>query len=329
MGIEENGLAHLRQELARKTTQLAALSESMLEILSSLKQGELLGHILASAGACVPVADSGLVALAEEGGRSLEIGASYGFEFGELEKSSWLKTLALHAIASSTAGHQVRVDTLAIPAGRRAVAAVPLEGDGRNLGFMALFSIFPEAFAPQDSEALVRFAAVAALGVRDTRLRGEIASLSVTDSLTGLLNKKGFNEFAEREFKRACRFGEPLAMLRIELDGLKAINDRYGRSVGDQLLRGLGRRLQQQLRAVDLIGRSGPGSFHIMLPGTTAGKAAWVTSRMRRTLMDAPYETRRGEMKIVVSTGTASLDKGCANVAQLIEWADLARLKRI
>ena len=329
MGIEEKGLAHLRQELAGGTTQLAAISESMLEILAGVEQGELLGHILASAGACVPSADSGLVALAEEGGRSLEIGASYGFDFDELEKSAWLKMLSLHAVASAKAGHQVRVDSPALPAGRRAVVAVPLEGDGRSLGLVALFSIFPEAFTPPDSEALGRFAAVAALGVCDAGLRAEIASLSVTDSLTGLLNQKGFNDVADREFKRACRFGEPLAVLRVELDGLKVINDRYGRSVGDQLLRGLARRLQQQLRAVDLIGRLGPGRFLVMLPGTTAGKAAWVASRMRRALMDAPYETRRGEMKIEVSTGTASLDKGCANVAQLIDWADLSLLKRI
>jgi diguanylate cyclase (GGDEF)-like protein len=329
VGIGENGLVHLRQELARKTAQLSALNESILEILASLKQGELLGHLLASAGACVPAADSGLVALVEDGGRSLTVGASYGFDFNEVEKSSWLKTLSAFASAPSPVAGGARAKTVALPGGRRSVAATSLEGDGKKPGFIALFSIFPDAFTAQDSEALEQFAGLASLAVRDARLRAEIADLGVTDTLTGLLNQKGFNEFAEREFKRACRFGDPLAVLKIELDGLKSINDQYGRSVGDQLLRGIGRRLQRQLRAVDIIGRCGPGSFQAVLAETTPGKATWVMNRIRHAVMDAPYETRRGEMKVAVSTGTASLDRGCTNAAQLVEWAELARLKRV
>jgi hypothetical protein len=65
-----------------------------------------------------------------------------------------------------------------------------------------------------------------------------------------------------------------------------------------------------------------------MLAETTAGKATWVLSRIRRALMDVPYETRRGEMKVAITAGSASTERGCADVAQLMEWADSDRLAR-
>lgn len=335
MGIGENGLAHLRRELASRMDQLEALNDSMLEILSGLKQGELLGHLLASAGACIPSADSGIVAVGEDGGGSLTLGASYGLDVGEAGEASWLKSLSSRAVprtlsttGASSLDNPAAADVTALPGGRRSMVAADMGGGGKKQGFIALFSIFPEAFTARDSEALARFGALASLAVREAGLHSQISALAVSDALTGLLNRKGFNELAEREFKRAARFGDPLAVLRIELEGLKSINNTYGRSVGDQLLRGLGRRLQLQLRAVDLIGRCAPGTFYVMLAETTAGKATWVTSRIRRVLMDVPYETRRGEMKIAITAGSASTERGCADVAQLMEWADSDRLAR-
>lgn len=325
--MEESGSVNLRLALARKTTQLDALNDSMLEILAGLKQGEVLGHVLASAAACIPAADSGLVAVAEGSAGSLNVGASYGFDPQDIERSSWLKSLAGDAGKEHSPETSGQPSGAPLPGGRRAVTVSALEGSGKKLGFFGLFSIFPDAFTERDSQVLHDFATVASLAVRDAQLLAEIESLGVSDPLTGLLNRQGFNELAEREFKRACRFGQPLAMLKIEVDELKTINDRYGRAVGDQLLRGVGRRLQHQLRAVDLIGRCGPGVFHVVLAETTAGKAAWVMNRIRRSLMDAQYETRRGEMKISVSAGTASLEQGCSSITQLVEWADLARLK--
>ena len=335
VGIGENGLAHLRRELASRMDQLEALNDSMLEILSGLKQGELLGHLLASAGACIPSADSGIVAVGEDGGGSLTLGASYGLDVGEAGEASWLKSLSSRAVprtlsttGASSLDNPAAADVTALPGGRRSMVAADMGGGGKKQGFIALFSIFPEAFTARDSEALARFGALASLAVREAGLHSQISALAVSDSLTGLLNRKGFNELAEREFKRAARFGDPLAVLRIELEGLKSINDTYGRSVGDQLLRGLGRRLQLQLRAVDLIGRCAPGTFYVMLAETTAGKASWVLGRIRRALMDVPYETRRGEMKVAITAGSASTERGCADVAQLMEWADSDRLAR-
>jgi len=334
VGIGENGLANIRRELVSRTDQLAALNDSMLEILSGLKQGELLGHLLASAGACIPSADSGIVAVAEDGG-GVTLGASYGLDVGEVGEASWLKALSSRTTTrtvlttkASSPENPGAANLAALPGGRRSMVAADLGGDGKRQGFIALFSIFPEAFTARDSDALARFGVVASLAVRDAGLHAQISALAVSDSLTGLLNRKGFNELAEREFKRAARFGDPLAVLRIELEGLKSINDTYGRSVGDQLLRGLGRRLQLQLRAVDLIGRCAPATFYVMLAETTAGKASWVLGRIRRALMDVPYETRRGEMKVAITAGSASTERGCADVAQLMEWANSDRLAR-
>ncbi len=118
---------------------------------------------------------------------------------------------------------------------------------------------------------------VAAVTARATRAR-HIQRFLIRDSLTGLFNHQAIEELLQREFARAERLQQPLAIAIIDIDHFKRVNDTYGHVVGDQVLRSFARLLQQRLRKSDLIGRHGGEEFLVALPNTSLIEA--------RTLID-------------------------------------------
>jgi diguanylate cyclase (GGDEF)-like protein len=121
------------------------------------------------------------------------------------------------------------------------------------------------------------WAAVTVLGSQVSHMRVQ----ADTDPLTGLLNRAGFRVAAEREHALSARTGTPLAMVLLDLDGFKAINDRAGHAAGDQLLAELAVRWKFSLRSCDLLGRHGGDEFVLLLPATTPAQAEVALDRLR------------------------------------------------
>jgi diguanylate cyclase (GGDEF)-like protein len=121
------------------------------------------------------------------------------------------------------------------------------------------------------------WAAVAVLGSQVSHMRIQ----ADTDPLTGLLNRAGFRVAAEREHALALRTGTPLAMVLLDLDGFKAINDRAGHAAGDRLLAELAVRWKTSLRSCDILGRHGGDEFVLLLPATTPAQAEVALDRLR------------------------------------------------
>jgi diguanylate cyclase (GGDEF)-like protein len=107
------------------------------------------------------------------------------------------------------------------------------------------------------------------------RQREELAELSRTDPLTGCLNRRGFSERLETELQR----GGEVALIHLDLNGFKAVNDRHGHAAGDELLRWVGSTLQALLRASDATGRLGGDEFALLLPGVPAAEARVIADR--------------------------------------------------
>jgi diguanylate cyclase (GGDEF)-like protein len=121
------------------------------------------------------------------------------------------------------------------------------------------------------------WAAVAVLGSQVSHMRMQ----ADTDHLTGLLNRAGFRVAAEREHALAVRTGMPLAMVLLDLDGFKAINDRAGHAAGDRLLAELAVRWKASLRSCDILGRHGGDEFVLLLPATTPAQTEAALDRLR------------------------------------------------
>jgi diguanylate cyclase (GGDEF)-like protein len=106
------------------------------------------------------------------------------------------------------------------------------------------------------------------------RHREELAELSRTDPLTGCLNRRGFAERLDDELARG-----PVALIQLDLNDFKSVNDRHGHAAGDELLRWVGSTLKGLLRSSDVTGRLGGDEFALLLPGLDAGEARAVADR--------------------------------------------------
>jgi diguanylate cyclase (GGDEF)-like protein len=123
---------------------------------------------------------------------------------------------------------------------------------------------------------------------------------AATDALTGLSNRRAFDARLTEELARASRYGTPLSFLAIDVDGLKAINDKTGHAAGDAALRAVGRALRESCRRTDVPARTGGDEFAILAPMTRSGEALELASRLRRTLASIPAAP-------TVSVGVADL----------------------
>jgi diguanylate cyclase (GGDEF)-like protein len=144
---------------------------------------------------------------------------------------------------------------------------------------------------------------------RDTAL-ARLAALSVTDPLTGLANRRGFEAKAHAAIATCRRQGQPLALLAFDLDRFKRINDGWGHAAGDVVLAGAARAMAGQLRAGDVLGRLGGEEFAALLPATTPEEAAGLAERLRLAVRAEVPHPEGGGALTTVSIGVAALGPG-------------------
>jgi two-component system cell cycle response regulator len=132
--------------------------------------------------------------------------------------------------------------------------------------------------------------------------------LATTDALTGANNRHYFDKHVSRELKRVRRFGGPLSILLLDIDHFKAVNDRHGHSVGDDVLVEFAGRIAAALpRDFDWCARVGGEEFVVVLPQTDLPGAIVVAEKLRQYVANAPIKTGAGNLAITVSIGVAAL----------------------
>ena len=161
------------------------------------------------------------------------------------------------------------------------------------------------------------------LARRVRRQNEQLWALSATDGLTGLPNHTTWEQAVEREYARCRRGGHPAAVLMLDLDHFKAINDSHGHPVGDTVLREVAEILRNALRAQDLPGRYGGEEFGVLLPGSGTVAATAIAERIRKRLEAASIEPKRG-LRVTASIGCAALDASDSGAAAWIARADRA-----
>jgi diguanylate cyclase (GGDEF)-like protein len=146
-----------------------------------------------------------------------------------------------------------------------------------------------DALIPLDlEERLGVFADLVGLAIANTDTSAHLLSLATSDPLTGLLNHRAFQERVESEVGRAQRYGRPLALVLLDLDYFKSINDAYGHQAGDAALMHAARLLEAGARAGDVLGRIGGDEFALLLPETSAEQALPIAERWAAEFRTAP-----------------------------------------
>jgi two-component system cell cycle response regulator len=151
-----------------------------------------------------------------------------------------------------------------------------------------------------------------------------IARLACTDELTGLANRRSFNEVFTREISAARRHGHPLALIMADLDHFKSVNDSFGHAVGDRVLKAFAAVLTTTTRVEDLSARWGGEEFVILLPHTTAAAGARMAERMRTVFAETRCEGVTQPLS--ASFGVADFTEGESS-ASLIQRADNALMR--
>ncbi len=156
------------------------------------------------------------------------------------------------------------------------------------------------------------------------RYQAQLETLSTTDDLTGLPNRRYFMEGLKRELLRAGRYGHPLSLMMIDADHFKSVNDRFGHDGGDQALAHLAATLKAAFREVDLVGRLGGEEFAALLPDTGADEALAIAERIRQAVAQSSLIIAGSEVRLTVSIGVVNHTGGEADGKQLLKWADEA-----
>jgi diguanylate cyclase (GGDEF)-like protein len=151
----------------------------------------------------------------------------------------------------------------------------------------------------------------------------QVRTLADKDPLTELFNRRGFSELAEIEFARAKRHSNPIAVIMLDIDHFKQVNDTYGHGVGDQVLKAIAERLRA-VRASDILARYGDYDLVALCPETNAQEAERLAERLRLALGGQDIETTDGPISITASIGVATLERGVENLAVLFDRADRA-----
>jgi len=188
-----------------------------------------------------------------------------------------------------------------------------------------------DEFDDADLMTLRTFAGHAAVAVNNVRMHKEAERLSVTDPLTGLWNYRHLRESIHREIERANRFGRMLAVLVLDLDRFKDINDTYGHAAGDSVLVEFARRIRAEIREVDLAFRQGGEEFVVLLPETDVRGAATVAERLCAAIRDRPIRVepyagagRRAHatVSVTVSIGIAVYPDHAGDGEEVLDAAD-------
>ena len=157
-------------------------------------------------------------------------------------------------------------------------------------------------------------------------LNAELEKLALTDYLTNLNNRRFFIQRGVEEIKRAHRNSQPLALLMVDIDEFKNVNDTYGHEIGDLALQHVAEVMKSSLREIDLLGRLGGEEFAALLPNTTLEDALLSAERVRETIANMSLEISGQVLSnpITISVGVATITDGMSGIDDLLRKADIA-----
>ncbi len=275
--------------------------------------------------------DRALVYFWDEAQEKVQMRVARGFEELNTEPLArgnilnyWATKYARPLLIST--GHNVQADAFLQAVQSTSALVVPLFISNKVIGTLQMFAPARGAFTCQDAQLLWILSLVAENQLTREYANEGLIRFAFTDYLTGLKTRGYFEQQLDMEIKRAERKKQPVALLMIDIDFFKQLNDRYGHHVGDQVLRDVASLLMKDMREVDTVARYGGEEFVIILPETSGTGAAYVADRLRRAVEQSKFfaGSPRDVEHLTISIGIAIFDSDAQFKRDLIEFADAA-----
>lgn len=202
----------------------------------------------------------------------------------------------------------------------RSIIVIPLYSRQNPFGVFCVFSS-REELAESETDFLSMFAQQIELAITIADLFEKVKEQAVTDGLTGLYNRRYFEEYLKKEVVRAKRINQPFSIIGIDLDFLKRINDKYGHAYGDLAIKSIAQVLMSNARSIDTAARMGGEEFNIILPGVTSDGAMIAAERIRKAIENTELDTIG---HITASIGVATFLEHSDNIEDILELTDQA-----
>jgi len=205
--------------------------------------------------------------------------------------------------------------------GIQSIVYSPLLVTGKSIGTLVIASCQPNAYSAKQLQLLEQLASQIAAPIENSRLYTQAEQKARIDDLTGLFNRRHFEERLEDEIARHSRYGGIFSMLILDLDSFKTYNDIYGHLAGDKLLREVGGIIKNSIRSADQAFRYGGDEFTLILPETNVDDAYMVAERIRKEIA---AEMKARNIILTCSIGLVHYPSNGATFNTLMETADAA-----
>ncbi|OFZ67196.1 MAG: hypothetical protein A2V79_01180 [Betaproteobacteria bacterium RBG_16_56_24] len=321
--------------VGEKTSRIVALNEIAIHLTSKQLLRELLDEIM-NRGMQLTGAQAACIAFYDQETKCFKDWVTQGLSDHFVKNMSFRPGgMADEAFTTTTGGIYIlsndrtetkhKLSKLTHEESIQSFICLPLTSHASRLGVIYFYRKDRDYFLPDEFEILNTFAYLAAGAIENARLHEQTQDLAVTDKLTGLRNRRLFDERLAEEILRAARYAKPLSLLMLDIDDFKRINDTHGHPAGDKVLQSLGQLLRGQLRQMDFAARYGGEEFTIILPETDFVGAKLVAERIRRAVAKLPIKLPDGrEIDLTVSVGVACFPVCGDKAESLVEHADQA-----
>jgi diguanylate cyclase (GGDEF)-like protein len=320
----------------KEQKRLLDIMEAARSVVAQLDLDKALAIILKNAME-ITKTRAGSVALYTARAGTMRIHAHRGFSKRFIANHEWkvrrngltdriLKAQTVTVITNTT-NKTFFTNPIAVEEGIKSLICAPLSYSGEPVGILYVDDFSPREFSPEDLQALEILSSFASIAIHNARTHTVVKEQAITDSLTGLFNRRYFEDILAGEIQRAERHGRDFSLALVDVNDFKKYNDTYGHQAGDAALTALGESIKSAIRSTDLAARYGGDEMVVILPETRIAKAYTLFSRRIKDEIEQGFsEIMKGESSLSVTIGIASYPLDGQSARQLVLSADMALL---
>jgi diguanylate cyclase (GGDEF)-like protein len=302
MNVRMEGMVRELSEALERAQEEGRRNRFLGELGASIDLDEVLSRTL-EAGGAIPGVDAALVSI--RSGAEKPVVATLGLSMEEAQRQAISGPPDGHAARAISIVYQYPPSLEQVDELVHSGLAVPIPGEVDTIGFIAIYSRSPtHRFEEETIREVEELAKRAGPAIENARRFREARQLADLDALTGLHNRRYFHETLAREVARAQRYGRRLALVVLDLDDFKAINDRIGHLSGDAVLAETAERVRDVVRSADVACRVGGDEFAVILPESSAEEADQLYRRLRGAVSSRPVGQAG---RLLISAGVAEL----------------------
>ncbi len=320
---------YVNLELANR--ELRILYEVARRLGGSLKLDDIMALVLRETGRMINYHTGVIYLRAGEDENLYLVGAATGPHAELLKDSTVRRGEGFLGLAVENGETQVVHDTrqdvrtagdVGLAQVHRSMLVVPMVAETEVLGLLVLGDKRPGLFEDKHLQTISIIGGQTAVAVANVQLYRKLEQTAITDGLTGLYNYRYFHHRLAEEINRAGRYRYNLALVMLDIDFFKEINDHYGHMAGDAVLARVARIIAGEVRGSDLVARYGGEEFAVMMPETGPGEALHVAERIRLAVRKELFEYDGAQFTVRISAGVAAYPVHAGNLKEILAAAD-------